>query len=432
MRMRYESFGEEWNEYTCSSGLKLVLIRKPQFYTSAFLMMTPFGSLDVMQEEDSGRRISYEPGTAHFLEHKLFESGAEDVMRTFSRYGANVNAYTTYDSTMYYFTTPAEDIATPLSLLLDFVQDLSISDASVEKEKPIILEELASYEQDPDSRLFLESMRAAYKKHPLRDDIVGNEQSIRRITLAGLQDAYRRNYHPANMTLIAVTPKQDEEMIELVEQNQKQKSFQRFTPIHRLIPEECCSVNRGFEEILMDIEQPKVSVTIRLPLISSSPAERIATEWSLRFSLENHFTAMNPEYQDWINEHVITPYFSYEVEYNAEYAFLYFEDVTDQAEGLNQFVLDEMNRLREEKIHETQILQMKRRVIGAATRAFDHPMDMAFAWGRGILRSMNQLEECALIDSLNPDSCLKAVQKADCSSYSCVKLASETRKAKSS
>ena len=421
--MRNERFQEEWNEYTCRSGLNVVLIRKPQFCTSAALLMTPFGSLDQMQTDDGGERITHELGTAHFLEHKLFESDQDDVMRLFSRFGANVNAYTTYDSTVYYFTTPSEDLSAPLTLLLDFVQDLSITEASVEKEKPIILEELATYQQDPDARLFLESMRAVYRRHPLRTDIVGNQESIMRITPDGLQEAYRRNYHPSNMTLIVVSSKSDQEIMDICEGNQAAKTFAQAGAMKRFILPEGRGVYRTFQEYQMDIEQPKCSVTIKLPASGTSAFRRIRSEWALRFSLERQFTAMNPVYQSWLDQQVITPYFGYEVEYSDDYAFIYFEDVSDQSERLRDFVLEQTELLKQNGIREEETVQMKRRVIGASLRSFDHPMDMASAWGRGILREMNQFDECELIESIDPDVCMDVLKMIDTSVNSCVKLA---------
>ena len=62
------------------------------------------------------------------------------------------NAFTSYGETAYYFST-SEDVREPLNLLLDFVQDLDISDASVEKEKGIIVSELNMYLQMSDNRL---------------------------------------------------------------------------------------------------------------------------------------------------------------------------------------------------------------------------------------------------------------------------------------
>ena len=91
--------------------------------------------------------IDFKSGIAHFLEHKLFESEEGDILSKFSELGANVNAFTSYQETAYYFNTSDEDTETPLNLLMDFVQDLSITEESVEKEKGIITQELMMYLQ---------------------------------------------------------------------------------------------------------------------------------------------------------------------------------------------------------------------------------------------------------------------------------------------
>ena len=422
MIRRNERFQEEWVEMTASSGMKLVLFCRPQFCTSAFLLLTPFGSLDRVQQDAAGKIHELPLGTAHFLEHKLFESGHEDVMRTFSRLGANVNAYTSYDSTVYYFTTPAEDIRVPLSLLLDFVQQLSISPSSVEKEKPIIREEPAMYEQDPDARLFQESMRAIYQYHPLREDIVGTEESIDSITASALKDAYRRNYHPANMTLIGVTPVPSEEVRSLVEANQRSKQFGTFVPMKRVLKPETADIRRPCRSYEMDIDQPKSSVVLRLETTSDSAADRIKTEWALRFSLEKEFTAMNPQYQKWIDEKRITPYFSYECELNEDYAFIMFEDVTEETDRMKEFVREGLQRLRTEGLSETELSQLRRRIIGAAVRSVDHPLDLVSGWVRGILRNLNLFDECELVERIDSGFCRKVVQAIDESSFACVKL----------
>ena len=63
-----ERFRECWEEYICKNGLRLVLFHKPQFFTSSFLLMTPFGNLDHIQKDASGTLYHSPSGVAHFLE----------------------------------------------------------------------------------------------------------------------------------------------------------------------------------------------------------------------------------------------------------------------------------------------------------------------------------------------------------------------------
>ena len=145
-------YQESYIEETLPNGLKVVLWQKKGYEKSYFMMTTPLGALDIEQVDADGKAFQFEPGTAHFLEHKMFEDEDKDVMNLFSEMGANVNAFTSYTETAYHFTT-SEDPEAPLNLLLDFVQRLTISEESVEKEKGIIIQELQMYQQMSDSRL---------------------------------------------------------------------------------------------------------------------------------------------------------------------------------------------------------------------------------------------------------------------------------------
>ncbi|MBQ9327748.1 MAG: insulinase family protein [Solobacterium sp.] len=423
--MNYDHIREPYDEVTLENGLKVIFLPKPAYCTSAFLFMTPFGSLDVIQKNAQGETITYEPGTAHFLEHKLFESDAEDVMRKFSRLGANVNAYTSYDSTAYYFTTTSQDVLTPLTLLLDFVQHFSITEASVEKEKPIILEELAMYQQDPDARLFLESMRAVYSFHPLGSDIVGDESSIRAITLSHLEEAYRRNYHPSTMTLIAVTSAPKEEVLECIRANQAAKHRSSGERLVRWFREEPPHPAHTMVRIPMELAQPKTSVTIRLPIPQGSLKECLRMEWALRLGLETVFTPIHPLYQSWIDEGRITAYFSYEADCTPDYAFLYFEDAQSDAEKLKQFVMEQLDGLCEEGVKEADLEQLKRRVIGAVVRSSEHPSDLISTWARAQIRGVTPYEECDLVHELTAEDCTILIRSLDRSCISCVTLVQE-------
>ena len=125
-------YQESYVEETLDNGLHVVLWQKPDYAKSLFMMATPLGALDMKQKDENGKEYDFPAGIAHFLEHKMFEMEDGDVMDLFSNMGANVNAFTSYTETVYYFSTTA-DVIQPLHLLLDFVQDLSITKESLEK-----------------------------------------------------------------------------------------------------------------------------------------------------------------------------------------------------------------------------------------------------------------------------------------------------------
>ena len=265
-RITNERYQETYYTETLENGLRVVLWHKPGYARSLFMMATPLGAMDLIQEDAQGNTYSYPAGIAHFLEHKMFEKQDQDVMNEFSRMGANVNAFTSYNETAYYFSTSGA-IEGPLDLLLDFVQQLDISDASVEKEKGIIVSELNMYQQMSDSRLLMETYQSLFHEHPLKYDIGGDENSVRSTTRQQLEACYQRNYHPSTMMLVGVSGKDPEQIMEQIRRNQRSKQFAPLCPIHRRPIREAASVVRERHAFSMDITVPKLAVACNSLLV---------------------------------------------------------------------------------------------------------------------------------------------------------------------
>ena len=131
MKELINSFDENIYHFVTDSGLNTYYLHRPGFKKSTAVMAVPFGSLHLSQKYD-GQLVRHPEGSAHFLEHKLFEDEKEDILSTFSKMGASANAFTSHDETMYYFTHNS-DLMEPLNVLLDFTRRFDIQEASVEK-----------------------------------------------------------------------------------------------------------------------------------------------------------------------------------------------------------------------------------------------------------------------------------------------------------
>ena len=94
-------YQEEYYIEVLANGLSVVIWHKPNFNNSYFAIATPYGSFGINQKL-AGKNVKYNAGLAHFLEHKMFESvDTSDVMEEFTAMGCNVNAYTSYNETVY-------------------------------------------------------------------------------------------------------------------------------------------------------------------------------------------------------------------------------------------------------------------------------------------------------------------------------------------
>ena len=225
MNKIYNTFFDE-TYYTdkLPNGLEVIIFHKPDFLTTACAFGTRYGALDINQRFNN-KDYHFSPGIAHFLEHKLFECEEKDIFASFSNLGCNVNAFTSYTETVYYFNTTNSDIKEPLNLLMDFVQDLSITKESVEKEKGIIIQELSMYLQNADNRLIDETYKSLYHEHPLKYDIGGDKYTVSGITKEELEECYSFNYHPSNMALVVVSPLDPSMIFNIIKDNQAKKNF---------------------------------------------------------------------------------------------------------------------------------------------------------------------------------------------------------------
>lgn len=400
-----EDFEETYYEESCDNGLKVVIWHKKDYHTSSCLLGVPYGSLDLNQQDDKGNIISMPSGIAHFLEHKLFESDHSDVMEEFSKLGCNVNAFTSYEETCYYFDTSAQNIDKPLELLLDFVQSLNISEASVEKEKGIIDQELQMYLQMPDSRIVFESFKALYSKHPLRNDIGGNHDSVYATNKVQLEECYRLNYHPQNMYLVIATPLDPEHLFKVINENQKTKQFAKFVPLKRYVEKEEESVFKTNVHIKMDVEIPRVALGIKLKVNNDNINKLIKDDWILRMMLEAHFSSMNKDFQKWIDDKKISPLFYCDNENTKDHSLMLFVDETNDAKAFIYFINQQLSILKNKNIDKQSLDQLKHRYYGSVMRTFNKVENITIQHFRNMKNGLTIFDLLKIIESITVEDC---------------------------
>lgn len=393
MKKNYnEFFDETYYTETLDNGLKVIIFHKPDFSVTTCAFGTPFGALNTDQIVD-GKEYHFNPGIAHFLEHKIFESEEKDIFATFSKMACNVNAFTSYNETVYYFSTTNKDIKEPLNLLLDFVQNLDITDKTVEKEKGIIAQELSMYMQNPDSRLLQEGYRSLYKNFPLKYDIGGDEKSVYAITKDELETCYKINYHPSNMVLVIASAIDPNSLIEIVRNNQNNKTFDKYlNPIN--IPfNEPKEVTRSDYSFNMDINKPKHLYAIKLNPDFKDNDDVVFKEWCVNLYLKAYFSPINPDYQKWLDEGIINDYFGYEVDFNLDYAYILFYSESNN-NNLKELI---DNTLKKDLFNDEILTQVKRRYIGLAFDVFNDIENFTTGYIREYLNGQDYFNNIKLL-----------------------------------
>lgn len=186
--------------YTLSNGIKCFVIPKKDFKTSMAAAVINFGSAcEGFYENDSFFEIPY--GTAHFIEHKLFDKKDKSIFSLLSQNGADVNAFTDHSKTAYYFSCQ-KDFYKNLKLLAETVSTPYFDEIGIENEKSIIKSEINMYKDIPERQVFTNLTKIMYPDSALGCEIAGTEKTIEKITPEILYKCYNTFYEPKNISFV--------------------------------------------------------------------------------------------------------------------------------------------------------------------------------------------------------------------------------------
>ncbi|GAB2958188.1 insulinase family protein [Amycolatopsis acidiphila] len=144
-------------------------------------------------------------GAAHYLEHLLFKGtrnrGATEIAEEIDAVGGEFNAFTAKEHTCYYAQVLDEDLPLAMDLVTDVVFEALCTDADVDTERSVVLEEIAMRDDDPEDLLHETFVSSVLAGHPLAKPVLGSEESIRGMSAKALRGFYRRRYTLPRMVL---------------------------------------------------------------------------------------------------------------------------------------------------------------------------------------------------------------------------------------
>ena len=249
------------------NGLNIYVLRKEDYSTFSCYFITNFGALvDNFIPINEKEYHKFPKGVAHFLEHKMFEQETgPSVMEKFSSLLGTFNASTNYEYTSYY-VNGTDNFEENLLFLIDYVQSPYFTDENVEKEKGIIDEE-RMMSLDQSGRTFsLKILDNIFNNYEYGKTIVGEKEDIYNITKEDLYRCYNTFYNPSNMSVIVVSNKKEEYVIDLIKNNQKNKKFDKQDIIKIKEVKEDMKVNKEYDCFYDNVEMPKVSYNIKMYL----------------------------------------------------------------------------------------------------------------------------------------------------------------------
>src|SRR5919202_120413 len=158
-------------------------------------------ALTVLVAFDAGARTERpeENGMAHFLEHLVFKGGQKyddyrKVNETAERMGASLNAYTSHDLVAFHITCRAEVAAEAIDLLTDFVGRPKIDAEELDRERGVVIQEIARANDQPSVVAEHLIDRAAFGDHPLGRPVLGPAEHLRTFSREAILAFRRRQW----------------------------------------------------------------------------------------------------------------------------------------------------------------------------------------------------------------------------------------------
>ena len=161
-------------------------------------------------------------GTAHFVEHMIFKGtrslGVGEVAQKIEGMGGDLNAYTSHDATVLHATVEASAWEDAFEVLCEMAWHSNFDPEEVSRERQVILEEIASYDDDPGAVVQEAASAALFGHHPYGRPVLGTRDSVNGISAEQLLEFWRTHYVPSRTILAFAGPVDTARVASLIDQ----------------------------------------------------------------------------------------------------------------------------------------------------------------------------------------------------------------------
>ena len=252
-----------WREpierYTLPNGLTVLLKRDEAAPVSSVQVWVKTGSIH------EGAYLG--AGLSHYLEHMLFKGterrAGREISATVQAHGGYINAYTTFDRTVYYIDVPSNHTTVAIDLLADAVLHSTLPAEEVTKEKEVILREIDMCLDDPDQRLSQALFETAFRTHPFRQPIIGHRDVFAASNRDDLVAYYRARYVPNNLVVVIVGDFDPVATRASIAEHFGKAPRVRLAPV--LVPDEVTQLSRRDQHLFEDVQVARGGLGWQIP-----------------------------------------------------------------------------------------------------------------------------------------------------------------------
>ncbi len=206
-------------------------------------------------------------GVSHLVEHMVFKGaghrGPTELAQAVQATGGYLNAYTSFDRTVYWVDTLAEGFDTALDVVAALTTEAVFPQDEYEREKDVIRREMDMGRDDPGRTLSQLMFSTVFRQHPYREPVIGHRELFDLITHEEALSYYRERYIPNRIFLVIAGDIRKEEALAAVQQRLGAKQNRHGAPV--LLPEEPAQTARRDVHHEFAAELSKMEMAWRIP-----------------------------------------------------------------------------------------------------------------------------------------------------------------------
>lgn len=387
------------------NGLTVMIIPKLGVQKKYIIWGTNYGSNDskfIVPGEEKETEVPN--GVAHFLEHKLFEQeNGTNSLDVLTALGVEANAYTTNDHTAYLFEC-TDNFYEALDELMDYVQHPYFTDENVEKEKGIIGQEIAMYDDYPEWKVYLNAMQAMYHNNPIKIDITGTQETISKIDKEILYKCYNTFYNPSNMALVVSGDFEPSKILEEIKRRLIDKKSNG--EIKRIYPEEPEEIVQDKIEQRLEVSQPLYTIGIKDTIKKCSfdnKDEIVKKHISMEILLNILLGRSSNLYQELYNEQTIYGSPSLDYEFGKTYAHVLITGQSKDPDKVYAKFKEEVRKMKENGINKENFNRIKKMIYGNYVKEYNDVQDIARMFLADYFKGINSFEYLEEIEGINEE-----------------------------
>lgn len=379
---------------TLENGLQILGQRMPDLESVSVCFFTRTGARD---EHDPAIY-----GVSHFLEHMVFKGTArrdsEQITLDFNRMGAEFNAFTSLEQTVFYSRVLREYLPNAIDLLSDMMRP-KLDEADFNLERNVILEEIARSEDVPTGQAYRRLMQSFYTGNSLGHDVLGTRESISNLQVAQMRSYHQRRYAANNLILAVAGNFEWEELKALAAEKcggwQSGEMGREAAPF---TPESASSV-------IVKPQQKQQIVLLAWPGVSVQDDDLYAAYLALMVLGDGTGSRLFWNiYQKGLAETAVASLSPMD---GTGMCVAFVSTTPDHAPGVLELLRAELKSLQADGIHEDELRRAKDKLVSRTVldgdSAFSRMQDLAYTWAakaevRSIQDEIAEIEKVTLED----------------------------------